>query len=143
MFLFDNNFVIDIVTSRTDLSEKYSDIVIYCLKYNQAYLSTSQLHNLRFVFKKHYKDYYQDYLIFESKCKLVKTPSYVDFSMPLAEVDMDDYLIELSAKSINANGITMQSRVVCNCKCKRLGPSAKTLVLNFVCILFCRSLKVI
>jgi len=112
VYLFDNNFVIDIVTSRTDLSEKYSDIVIYCLKYNQAYLSTSQLHNLRFVFKKHYKDYYQDYLIFESKCKLVKTPSYVDFSMPLAEVDMDDYLIELSAKSINAKVITFDKKFI-------------------------------
>ena len=102
MYLFDNNFVIDIITNRAGISDKYSDIVIFCLKYQQAYLSTSQLHNLRFVFKRHYKDYYQDYLLFEKKCKIIKTPAYVDFESPLAEMDMDDYLIELSAQVINA-----------------------------------------
>jgi dTDP-4-amino-4,6-dideoxygalactose transaminase len=112
VYLFDNNFVIDIITNRQGFSEKYSDIVVYCLKYHKAYLSTSQLHNLRFVFKKHYKSYYDDYLLFESKCKLVKTPSYVDYSAPLAEIDMDDYLIELSAKSINAKVITFDKKFI-------------------------------
>ena len=112
MYLFDNNFVIDIVTNRAGISEKYSDIVIFCLKYQQAYLSTSQLHNLRFVFKKHYTDYYQDYLLFEKKCKIIKTPAYVDFESPLAEMDMDDYLIELSAQAVGAKILTFDKKFI-------------------------------
>ena len=112
MYLFDNNFVIDIITNRAGISDKYSDIVIFCLKYQQAYLSTSQLHNLRFVFKRHYKDYYQDYLLFEKKCKIIKTPAYVDFESPLAEMDMDDYLIELSAQVINAKILTFDKKFI-------------------------------
>jgi dTDP-4-amino-4,6-dideoxygalactose transaminase len=112
VYLFDNNFVIDIITNRAGISEKYSDIVIFCLKYQQACLSSSQLHNLRFVFKKHYKDYYQDYLIFEKKCKIIKTPSYVDFDAPLAEIDMDDYLIELSAQMVEAKVLTFDQKFI-------------------------------
>ncbi|MDP1615279.1 MAG: aminotransferase class I/II-fold pyridoxal phosphate-dependent enzyme [Methylococcales bacterium] len=112
MYLFDNNFVIDIITDRAGISEKYSDIVIFCLKYQQACLSTSQLHNLRFLFKKHYTDYYQNYLVFEKKCKIIKTPSYVDFEAPLAEMDMDDYLIELSAQLVNAKILTFDKKFI-------------------------------
>jgi len=112
VYLFDNNFIIDIITDREDISEKYSDIVIYCLKHQQACLSTSQLHNLRLVFTNVYKAYLQNYLTFEKKCKIIKTPSYVDFEAPLAEMDMDDYLIELSAQSVNARILTFDEKFI-------------------------------
>jgi len=112
MYLFDNNFVIDIITDRANLSKKYADIVIYTLKFQQACLSSSQLHNLRFVFKRHYKEYLQDYLLFEKKCKIIKTPSYVDFDAPLAEIDMDDYLIELSAQLVKAKILTFDKKFI-------------------------------
>jgi len=110
MFVFDNNFVIDIITNRTGVSRKYFDILIYCLKNNKAFLSSSQLHNLRFVFQRHYKKYFDYYLLFEKKVKILKTPSYVDFDSPLAIIDMDDYLIELSADLINAKIITFDKK---------------------------------
>ncbi len=106
MYIFDNNFIIDIIAQRKDVSNRYFDILIYCLKNKIAYLSSSQLHNLRFVFKRHYSEYLDDYLTLEKKCTIVKTPSYIDFSSPLAEIDMDDYLIELSAKIVGAKIIT-------------------------------------
>lgn len=112
MYLFDNNFVIDIITNRAGISEKYSDIVVFCLKHQQACLSSSQLHNLRFVFQKHYTDYFQDYLLFEKKCKIIKTPSYIDFEAPLAEMDMDDYLIELSATLVDAKILTFDKKLI-------------------------------
>ena len=110
MFVFDNNFIIDILTNRTDVSKKYFDILIYCIKNKIAFLSTSQLHNLRFVFQRHYKEYLDHYLLLEKKLELIKTPSYVDFESPLAIIDMDDYLIELSAKLINARIITFDKK---------------------------------
>lgn len=110
MYLFDNNFIIDVVTNRAGVSETYYDIVIYCLKQQKACVSSSQLHNLRFVFKKHYKEYLEDYLLFERKCKIIKTPANVDLDSLLAEMDMDDYLIELSAKIASARIITFDKK---------------------------------
>lgn len=110
MYLFDNNFIIDVITNRTGVSETYADIVIYCLRQKQACVSSSQLHNLRFVFKKHYKEFLKDYLLFERKCKIIKTPANVDFDSVLAEMDMDDYLIELSAEVANARIITFDKK---------------------------------
>lgn len=104
MYIFDNNFIIDVITQR--YGDQYADIFIYCLKNKRVVLSTSQLHNLRFVFKRNYKDYYNSYIFFEKKCRIVKTPSNVDLDADLAISDMDDYLIELSANSINAKIIT-------------------------------------
>ena len=110
MYLFDNNFIIDVVTDRADVSDVYSDIVIYCIKNKKACISSSQLHNLRFVFKRHYKDYLDDYLAFENKCQIIKTPAQVDLNAVLAKMDMDDYLIELSAHVANARIITFDKK---------------------------------
>lgn len=110
MYLFDNNFIIDVITDRAGVSEIYTDIVIYCLKQQKGCVSSSQLHNLRFVFKKYYKEYLEDYLLFERKCKIIKTPANVNFDSLLAEVDMDDYLIELSAEVANARIITFDKK---------------------------------
>jgi dTDP-4-amino-4,6-dideoxygalactose transaminase len=112
MYLFDNNFIIDVITDRAGVSEIYSDIVIYCLKHNKGCVSSSQLHNLRFVFKKHYKEYLEDYLLFERKCEIVKTPANIDFDSLLAKMDMDDYLIELSAEIANARIITFNIKFI-------------------------------
>ncbi len=110
MFLFDNNFVIDMLTDRYGVATVYSDIVKFCFKFNQACLSSSQLHNLRYVFKRHYKDYLDIYLIFEKHCKIIKTLSSIDFDALLAIEDMDDYLIEMSAKLDNARILTFDKR---------------------------------
>lgn len=112
MYLFDNNFIIDVVTDRAGVSETYSDIVMYCLKNKKGCISSSQLHNLRFVFKKHYKEYLADYLLFERKCEIIKTPANVNFDSVLAEMDMDDYLIELSAEVVNARIITFDKKFI-------------------------------
>jgi len=110
VIIFDNNFVIDLLTDRQGLGEKHEDIALYCLKGKIGALSSSQLHNLRYVFQRHYKSCYEDYLKFEGKCQIIKTPSYIDFDAPLAEIDMDDYLIELSAKCVHAKIITLDKQ---------------------------------
>jgi len=110
MFIFDNNIVIDLITDRQGYADQYSDIALFCLKNNRGCLSSSQLHNLRFVFSRHYKQHLENYLAFEKQCIIVKTPSYIDFSSPLAAMDMDDYLIELSACCAEARVITLDKR---------------------------------
>lgn len=112
MYLFDNNVVIDIITDREGISRKYVDIISYCLKHKKACLSSSQLHNLRVIFKKSYKKHLDDYLIFERKCNIIKTPAYVDFDAPLAEINMGNYLIELSAQYIEAKIITFDKKFI-------------------------------
>ncbi|MEY3996191.1 MAG: glutamate--dTDP-6-deoxy-D-xylo-hex-3-ulose 3-aminotransferase [Pseudomonadota bacterium] len=110
MYLFDNNFIIDLITNRSGFADSYSDILIYCLRNKKVSLSSSQLHNLRFVFKKSYTNYLSDYLEFERKVKIIKTPANINFDSILAQMDIEDYLIESSARVVNAKIITLDKK---------------------------------
>ena len=106
LFIFDNNFILDQLTRRQKVSEQYADLFLYLVQNNLAAISSSQLHILRYVFKKHYPNYFNDYLTIEKRLKILKTPSYVDFDHPLSTADIEDYLINLSAQTENARVIT-------------------------------------
>ena len=110
MFVLDNNFIIDILANRKGFRDKYFDILIYTLDNNLAYISVNQIDTLRYVIKKEYKNIYDRYLTLEKRLKIIKTPSYVDFDNILAKIDIEDYLIELSAKSIDAKIITSDKK---------------------------------
>ena len=104
--MFDNNIIIDVITKRNKVHSVISDIFINAIVNKMAFIASSQLHNLRFVIHRTYKNYYEDYLKIEKKLQVIKTPSYIDFDNILVKNDIEDYLIELSAKSINAIIIT-------------------------------------
>ncbi len=107
MYLFDNNFIIDIVSKRKGVSEYYFDILVYCLKEEIACIAASQLHNLRYVIKKNYAEHYEDYLALEKRLRILKTPSYLDFENKMAQADMEDYLIDISARAVGAKIVTL------------------------------------
>ena len=107
MYLFDNNFIIDIVSKRKGVSEYYFDILVYCLKEEIACIAASQLHNLRYVIKRNYAVHYEDYLALEKRLRILKTPSYLDFENKMAQVDMEDYLIDISARAVGAKIVTL------------------------------------
>ncbi len=62
LFIFDNNFIIDQITRRDKTSNQYAALFLYLIKTKKAALSSSQIHNLRYVFNKHYNEYENDYL---------------------------------------------------------------------------------
>ncbi len=99
MFVLDNNFLLDIVTKRTSKSVQYTKILAHLLKIGQCAISTSSLHNLEYVVRRHYLSGAGALRKILSASRIVKTPSYVDFNHPLAKSDLEDYLIELSAHS--------------------------------------------
>lgn len=110
MYILDNNFIIDVLADRNNYKEKYFDILVYTLENAMACICVNQIDTLRYIIKKDYKDVYELYLKLEKKMKIVKTPSYVDFTSELAMIDIEDYMIELSAKAINAKVITSDKK---------------------------------
>jgi UDP-2-acetamido-2-deoxy-ribo-hexuluronate aminotransferase len=110
MYIFDNNFIIDTLANRGGFRDKYLDILLYCLDEDIACISVNQIDTLRYIIKKEYKEIYDEYIRVEKNLKLIKTPSYVDFDNPLAKIDIEDYMIELSATSIGAKIITSDKK---------------------------------
>ena len=110
MYLLDNNFIIDVLANRKGYKDKYFDIIIYCLENSMACICVNQIDRLRYVIKKEYKDIYDNYLLLEKKLKIIKTPSCVDLESQLAIIDIEDYMIELSARGVNAKIITSDKK---------------------------------
>ena len=110
MYIFDSNFIIDVLADRRGYKQKYFDIVIYCLERSLACMSANQIDTLRYIIKKDFPNVYDLYLNLEKRVNIVKTPSYIDFEHELAMVDIEDYMIELSAESIDARIITSDKR---------------------------------
>jgi UDP-2-acetamido-2-deoxy-ribo-hexuluronate aminotransferase len=110
MFVLDNNFIIDLLANRKGFKDKYFDILIYCLDKELAFICVNQIDTLRYVIKKEYKEHYETYLNLEKKLHIIKTPSYIDFENVLAKIDIEDYMIEVSAKSVGAKIITSDKK---------------------------------
>ena len=110
MYILDNNFIIDILTNRNNFQDRFLDILYYLLKEQKGYLAASQIDNLRYVIKKNYTEIFEKYKKLERNLKIVKTPSYIDFDNVLADIDFEDYIIELSARSIGAKVITSDKK---------------------------------
>ncbi len=106
IFILDNNFLIDVISNRSNNNQLKIQLLYLLLKKGTAAISSSQLHNLRYVLKKNYPQFESDYIEIENRLRIVKTPSYVDCDNILAVLDIEDYLIELSAIASNAKVIT-------------------------------------
>jgi len=79
--------------------------LIYCLKNSIGAICVNQIDILKYIIKKIYPDIYGKYLKLESKLKVIKTPSYVDFKDRLAFIDIEDDIVELSAKNMGAKPV--------------------------------------
>ena len=106
MYILDINFLLDVITDRSKNKYFYEKILEYLINKKEAYISSSALHNIRFILKRNYGDYLSKYLEIEKQLNIVKTPSYIDYNDKLCQIDIEDYLLELSAKTINAKVIT-------------------------------------
>ncbi len=99
----------DVVTRRKSASAQYVKLMYALISNGLAAMSSSQIHNLRYVVKKQYPQYEQDYLKIESRLQFVKTPAYIDRENIFAQTDIEDYLVHLSALAEGALIITTDS----------------------------------
>lgn len=114
IFVLDNNFILDAVTRRGEQGGVNIKLLLFLLENKRAAISSSQIHNLRYVVKRHYPQFEQDYLVVESKLIVLKTPSYLDYNSAMAKLDIEDYLIELSAQTENAKVLTSDKQFLHN-----------------------------
>ena len=117
-FILDTNIILDYLLDRLD-SNKYIYTIFSKLK-NKFYLSSSQIHNIEYIFiherKKEIdlKKSNEEWQAFIKNTNIVKTPSYVDTNNSLFIQDSEHYLIELSAKVIDAKIITRDKKFLKN-----------------------------
>ncbi len=106
MFLLDINYILDSITGRSVNSDRYNKLLMELINSDIACISVSSIATIEYVIKKNYKNSIEKFNGLLTELQKVKTPSYIDLSSPLAKKDLEDYLIELSAKSISATVLT-------------------------------------
>lgn len=120
-YIVDVNIALDYLLDRTDVSPKVYDVFLTLQKRKlNIGLSSSQIHTISFIFLREAKKSREleiaknELSLFLKQCKIIKTPSYVDFSNTLFQDDSEDYLVELSAKIIGAKIITRDEKFLKN-----------------------------
>ena len=117
-YILDTNIILDYMLDRID-SNKDIYTVFTKLK-NNFYLSSSQIHNIEYIFIHERKKEIgldksrEEWKVFIKNIRITKTPSYVDINDKLFLQDSEDYLIELSAKVIDAKIITRDKKFLNN-----------------------------
>jgi len=117
-YILDTNIILDYMLDRVD-SNKNIYTIFTKLK-NNFYLSSSQIHNIEYIFIHERKKEIglekskEEWMAFIKNIKITKTPSYVDINDALFLQDSEDYLIELSAKVIDAKIITRNKNFLNN-----------------------------
>lgn len=117
-YIWDNNIVLDFLLDRFKISPKIYELYIRFIKQGKIYLSTSQLHNIKFIYyRERRKCRSKDFIVeewnkFIEKVTLIKTPSYLKKRNTLFFSDVEDYLIEESANTINALVITRDKNFI-------------------------------
>lgn len=108
----DNCIIIDYILSKNN--EKHSDLIKKILDKNIGYVSTSSLSGIIEAVKKSDKNKLDLLYGLLERLKIAKTPSYIDLDNKLAKIDFENYLIELSAKSIDGYVVTTDSNFLKN-----------------------------
>jgi len=113
--LWDNNMLLDLFLLRTEENPYILEIEeIFSENKIPIYLSSSQLHNLKYIFGKYLKDnkisidpnvilkkFIDTHIV-----KVLKTPSYIDISKWCNNVDIEDELIKLTAETFDLYVLT-------------------------------------
>jgi dTDP-4-amino-4,6-dideoxygalactose transaminase len=120
-YIVDVNIALDYLLDRTDVSPSIYDVFLTLQKRKlNICLSSSQIHTISFIFLREAKKSREleiaknELSLFLKQCKIIKTPSYVDFNNTLFQDDSEDYLVELSAKLIGAKIITRDEKFLKN-----------------------------
>lgn len=104
-FILDVNILLDFLLERDGYNE-ISKIIEYLVKNKNGYISASSVPIIYFMISK----YRKELLLFLPKIlnyfTIWKVPSYIDWNHPLAQRDIEDYLIHITAESLDAFIVT-------------------------------------
>lgn len=115
LFIIDNNVLLDVIFKREKYREKIK-ILNDLIAKKIGYIPAASLHQLDYVVRRNIPLRVKALQRLIQKFQIVKTPSYVDFDHPMAKSDLEDCLIELSAKTIGAHIITSDKDFLKNSK---------------------------
>ncbi len=104
-FVLDVNILLDFLLEREGYKE-ISKIIEFLVKNKSGYISASSLSTLYYIIEKQRKELLLYLPKILKQFFIWKVPSYIDWHHPLAKKDMEDYLIHITAESLNAFVIT-------------------------------------
>ncbi len=104
-FVLDVNILLDFILEREEY-KNVSKVVEYLVKNRNGFISSSSLPILYYVVFKYRRKIFSFLPQILKNFIIWKTPSYIDWNHPLAQKDIEDYLIHLTAESLNAFVIT-------------------------------------
>jgi len=120
-YIIDVNIALDYLLDRTDVSPRVYEVFLTLQKRKlNICLSSSQIHTISFIFLREAKKSREleiaknELSLFLKQCKIIKTPSYIDFNNTLFQDDSEDYLVEFSAKLIGAKILTRDEKFLKN-----------------------------
>ena len=108
-FVLDVTILIDFLLKREG-HEEISKIIEYLVKNKKGFISSSSLPTLYYVIWKYKKEIFGDLPKVLKRFIVWKTPAYIDWNHPLAQEDIEDYLIHLTAESLDAYVITRDKK---------------------------------
>ncbi len=113
--LWDNNIVLDLLLLRKDKNPYIERIEnIFVERRIPIFLSSSQLHNIKFILSRHLRgksipvsaNDILNKFIKTHIVKILKTPSYIDVSKLTCDIDIEDELIYLTARAFDLKVLT-------------------------------------
>ena len=118
-YFWDTNIILDLLLKREPFFDKVVELYQLFTLQNKLdiYISSSQLHNIQFIVERENsknkiatqktKRLLNNFI---NKCNIVKTPAYLDISDNLAKTDLEDYLIEISARTLKDSKIITRDK---------------------------------
>ena len=104
-FVIDVNILLDFLLEREGY-EISSKIIEYLVKNKNGYISASSIPIIYFMISKYRKELLVVLPKILNYLNVWKVPSYINWDHPLAQRDIEDYLIHLTAESLDAFVIT-------------------------------------
>ena len=113
--LWDNTIILDLLLLRKNKNPYIERIEsLFVTQRIPIFLSSSQLHNIKFILSRHLKrngisasaNGILDKFIKTHIVKILKTPSYIDVNKLISDLDIEDELIYLTAKTFDLNVLT-------------------------------------
>ena len=104
-FVLDVNILLDFLLERDGYNEA-SKVIEYLVKQDNGYISASSIPIIHFMVAKYRKELLKFLPKILNYFTIWKVPSYIDFEHPLAQKDIEDYMIHITAESLDAYIIT-------------------------------------
>ena len=106
MIILDVNILIDWITNRSDNALLIGQVLSKRLEESKVGVASASIHVADYIIKTKYKPDYPTFQQFIRKIAIIKTPAYLNWDHPLCVKDVEDYLVSLSALSIDGLVLT-------------------------------------